>query len=58
MRQEAVDNADAYFQVREYGGELWLTYDGCLVCPCAMLRKEPVEALKEMRELYIRRCEG
>lgn len=47
--------AEETYQIKEYGGELWLTFNGCLVCPCSMLNQEPVEAIKRMRELYVKR---
>lgn len=43
------------YQVKEYGGELWLTYNDNLVCPCSMLNTEPVDAVNRMRELFIKR---
>ena len=47
--------ADEAFQVKEHDGGLWLTFNGGLVCPFSMIKQEPVEALKAMRELYIKR---
>lgn len=52
---EVSDRALTLYQVCEHGGELWLTYNDSLVCPCRMLGPEPVEALNEIRELYIKR---
>lgn len=43
------------YQITEFGGELWLTFGGALVCPCSMLNEPPVDAVKKMRELYIGR---
>ena len=43
------------YQLKEHGGEIWLTYDGHLVCPCTMLNVSPVEAVQKMRELYVER---
>ena len=54
-KAEAAETAAELYQVCEYNGELWLTYSGHLVCPCSMLKDEPVDALKKMRELYIAR---
>lgn len=54
-KAEAAETAADLYQVREYKGELWVTYNACLVCPCSMLKDEPVEAVKKMRELYIER---
>ena len=53
--KEATIDAEYIFQVKEYGGELWLTYSGCLVCPCSMLKDAPVDAVTRMRELYVGR---
>ena len=50
-----VANATLLYQVQEYQGELWLTYSDNLVCPCSMLKSEPVESLAKMRELYVER---
>ena len=55
---KTLHEAEEVFQVKEYGGELWVTYNGNLVCPCAMLKQEPVEAIKQMRELYVERNKG
>lgn len=52
---ETVERASTLYQVQEYGGELWLTFDSCLICPCAMLKDLPVEAVTKMRTLYIER---
>ena len=56
-RRVVEDRAVGLYQLTEYGGELWLTFNGSLVCPCQMLNDEPVEAVKKMRELYISRNE-
>lgn len=47
--------APEIYQLKEYDGQLWLTYQGGLVCPCSMLSVDPVEAVNKMRELYIER---
>ena len=54
--QQAVNDAPNIYQIREHDGELWLTYNDSLVCPCSMLKQPPVESIKTMRELYINRC--
>lgn len=55
--KENKENAECLFQVREFHGELWLTYNDNLVCPFAMLKDEPVDAINKMRGLYIQRKE-
>ena len=55
LHDETVADAVLLYQVQEYKGELWLTYSGNLVCPCSMLKSEPVESVAKMRELYVER---
>lgn len=52
---KVIRESEEKYQVCEYGGELWLTFVGGLVCPCSMLKDDPVESLKKMRELYVKR---
>ena len=54
-KSEAEEKAKELYQVQEYQGEIWLTFDGRLVCPASMLKDSPVDALKTMRALYIER---
>ena len=49
------EDANFYYQITEHDGELWITFNSSLVCPCSMLKEEPVEAIKKMRDLYIKR---
>ena len=51
IRQAAGD----LFQVREYEGKLWLTFNNCLVCPCDMFKGEPMSTLNDIRDLYVER---
>jgi len=55
QRREKQEQANELFQLREYDSQIWLTFNGSLVCPSEMLSIEPVEAVKKMRELYIER---
>ena len=52
---QAEETATSLYQIKEYNGEIWLTFNQNLVCPCSMLNEDPVEAIKVMRELYIKR---
>lgn len=45
--------AEELFQLKEYNGKIWLTFNGNRVCPCDMLKEQPVEAVRQMRELYV-----
>jgi hypothetical protein len=53
--KQIVAEANDFYQICEHDGELWFTYRCFLVCPCSMLNEEPVEAIKKMRGLYIKR---
>ena len=55
IRNSTVESASMMFQIMEYEGELWLTFNNCLVCPCSMFNVSPVEAVRKMRELYLKR---
>lgn len=46
------------YQISEHNGKLWFTFMSNLVCPCDMLKDEPVAALKRMREDFIARENG
>ena len=50
-----VKEAEYIYQLKEYGGEIWLTFGGSLVCPSPMLSDDPVDAVRKMRELYVQR---
>jgi hypothetical protein len=50
-----LQRAECVFQITEYKGELWFIYERCLLCPCSMMKGEPLEALKELRLLFIER---
>lgn len=54
-RQAVIEASRNIYQIKEYNGELWFTYDNRLVCPCAMLVEPPVTAVEKMRELYVER---
>ncbi len=56
--RRAERDAEDLFQIREHDGKLWLTFNHFLVCPCTMLGKMPVDAVGEMRRLYVERVCG
>lgn len=41
------------YQVTENNGELWLVFDSKCVCPMSMMKDQPIDALRRMRELYL-----
>lgn len=49
------ERANDIYQITEYCGKLWFTYNGSLFCPCDMMKKEPLDALVELRLFYITR---
>ena len=54
-RLQIEEDASYLYQICEHKGEIWLTFNNLLAFPCSMLKDEPVEAIKKMRELYIKR---
>ena len=63
-RKNAINGAESeakrLFQIKEYNSLLWLTYNGQLVAPFAMLCSgedvnESVALLNAIRELYVKR---
>ena len=52
---EVRKQANNLFQIAENNGRLWITFDNIPCFPCEMLKKEPLEALAEIRELYVKR---
>ena len=49
------ERADVIFQITEYNGELWFTYDTFLYCPCSMMADDPIVSLNILRQGYIER---
>ena len=47
FRLEMEERANDLFQLTEHEGEIWLTYNGSLVCPCQMLKDAPVDASRK-----------
>lgn len=47
------ERAADIFQIMEYSGKLWFTYNGFPFCPCDMMKDEPLVALNKLREGYI-----
>jgi hypothetical protein len=54
-KAEVAETAASLYQVCEFRGELWLTYNGDLVCPSSMLKDDVVKAVEKIRLLYIDR---
>lgn len=39
-------------QINEFGGELWLTYDGRHVCPIDIFEKDALDVINAVRSAY------
>ena len=48
------EHAEDIFQIMEYSGKLWFTYNGFPFCPCDMMKDEPLVALEELRSTYVK----
>lgn len=54
--EQATKEAEQAYQIREFNNELWLTYNGALICPTDMLYgDDSVKALQNIRKLYVER---
>lgn len=49
-----IKRAADIFQIMEYSGKLWFTYNGFPFCPCDMMKDEPLVALEELRSTYVK----
>lgn len=47
--------ADSIYQIQEFEGDIWLTFNGALICPERLLQGDPVCTLNEIRRLYVKR---
>ena len=47
--------AEEIFQITEYDGRLWFTYETFLYCPCSMMGDDEIGALVALRKSYIDR---
>ena len=47
--------AEEIFQITEYDGRLWFTYETFLYCPCSMMGDDAIGALVALRKSYIDR---
>lgn len=50
-----LDYASELYQIHEYKGQLWLTFNSCLICPADMLKGDMLETLTKIREMYAER---
>lgn len=51
---KAKSEAEELYQIKEKLGQLWITYSGVPVVPESLLNKSALEALMEIRELYVK----
>jgi len=52
-KEQINEQAKILFQVTENNNELWLMYNGTIICPMEMFKKDPIDTLKTIRELYV-----
>ena len=53
--ENMIKAARQIYQIEEFDGKLWLTYNGALICPTDMFTDEPLDALSDIRDLYVKR---
>ena len=54
-KRKSENQAHLIYQIREFDGKLWITFSGALVCPTDMFVSPPLDALSEIRKLYVER---
>jgi len=52
--KEIEERAEELFQLQEHCGELWFSVNGWPIMPTSFFKSDPLSALKEIRELYIK----
>lgn len=50
-----MNKACEMYQIEEYMGKVWLTYNGALICPRELFSKDIIEVLNEIRAMYAAR---
>ena len=58
MRKKERDlffRASELYQIREFDGCLWVTYDGKLICPLGMFSEDGITVITKMRTMYLSR---
>lgn len=50
--------ANNLYQMKEYEGEMWLTFDDELIMPTRFVNGDPILVLRLIREAYIEREEA
>ena len=50
-----IKESKVIYQIEEYEGRFWLTFNGALICPTDLFIAEPLAALDEIRKLYVER---
>lgn len=53
--KQVKEHAEDLYQIREYKGQVWLTFNGYLICPCTFLEIDYVHALEDIRGMYVER---
>lgn len=54
-KKKCLEEATMIYQIKEFNGEIWLTYNGALICPTTMFSHEPAETLAIIRNFYAER---
>ena len=54
-QRKIICRSEELFQISEYCGQLWLTYNGALVCQTNMFSDDPLMTLAKIRDLYVER---
>lgn len=53
--KELVARAKDLYQIKEYDGETWLTFNDVLILPTSMIQGDIITVLNQMRASYVER---
>lgn len=53
--KELVARAKDLYQIKEYDGETWLTFNDVLILPTSMIQGDIIMVLNQMRASYVER---
>jgi len=53
--ENKINESKRIYQIEEFEGRFWLTFNGALICPTDLFIAEPLAALDEIRKLYVER---
>lgn len=51
--ERIIERSRTLYQIAEVDNQLWITFSNAPILPCAMLKDAPLDALAQLRKLYV-----